>query len=99
MKKYLIKMIWLNKIITIIKKNRFTLVMTDDFKKRKVNREERYIRFLKEENQENKNEKNNLKINENNIKFLLKEFQINYEQKDEDDLEDFHNNEKYDDNI
>jgi hypothetical protein len=53
--------------------------MTDDFKKRKVNREERYIRFLKEENQENKNEKNNLKINENNIKFVLKEFQINYE--------------------
>ena len=98
MKKYLIKMIWLNIIIiTIIKKNRFTLVMTDDFKNRKFNREERYIRFLKEENQENKNEKNNLKINENNIKFLLEE--INYKQKDEDDLEDFHNNEKYDDNI
>ena len=48
-------------IITIIKKkkNRFTFEMTDDFKNSKFNREERYIRFLKEDNQGDKNEKNN----------------------------------------
>ena len=81
------------------KKKRIAPIMPDDFKNSKFNRGKGYIGPLKEGNQENKNENNNLNINENNIKSLWGEFQNNYEQKDEDDLEDFHDNEEDDDEI
>ena len=92
------------KILIIIKiiKKRVAPIMPENFKNSKFNRGKGHTDPLKEENQDNINENkniNNLNINENNIKSLWEEFQNNYEQKDEDELEDFHDNEEDDDEI
>ena len=69
------------------KKKRVAPVMPENFKNSKFNRGKGYTGPLTVEKQENKIENN---INEKNINKLWGDFQKNYEQKDEEELEDFH---------